>query len=160
MRIFVVLTILLVLLSPMYARAAAEPSTIEIGVRGGKDFSKGNADESYDAAEIYLLKKLPWGTTLGEENKLTSRFDIGATYLEGGDDEGTMLAAGADLVLGLWADSVELEIGFRPTWMFDHVYGDDDFGGGMQFTSHAGVAVNWRQVVLSYRAQHTSNAGI
>lgn len=94
MRIFVVLTILLVLLSPMYARAAAEPSTIEIGVRGGKDFSKGNADESYDAAEIYLLKKLPWGTTLGEENKLTSRFDIGATYLEGGDDEGTMLAAG------------------------------------------------------------------
>jgi len=160
MRISVILTILFQLLSPMSANAAEETSTIETSIRGGADVSKRNLDEDYKNAEIYLLKQLPWSTTVGEWTTLTSRFDFGATYLEAGDDEGTMLAAGFDLVFDLWVDRVEFELGFRPTWMFDHDYGDDDFGGGVQFTSHAGLAVNWYQAVLSYRIQHTSNAGI
>lgn len=160
MRVSVILTILFLLLSPLWANAAAKTSTLEIGARGGADVSKRNLDEDYKSAEIYLLKQLPWSTTVGEQTTLTSRFDFGATYLEGGDDEGIMLAAGFDLVFGLWDDRVEFEVGFRPTWMLDHDYGDDDFGGGMQFTSHAGLAVDWHQAVLSYRIQHTSNAGI
>ncbi len=160
MRVSVILPVFLLILLPLCANAAEEGLKMEIGARGGADVSKRNLDEDYKSAEIYLLKQLPWGMAFGEQNTLTSRFDFGATYLEAGDDEGAMLAAGVNLALGLWADRVELEIGFRPTWMFDHEYGDDDFGGGMQFTSHAGLAVNWHQAVLSYRIQHTSNAGI
>lgn len=132
----------------------------EIGIHGGKDTDKKELYESYHAAEIYLLKQLPWGTAVGEQGTLTNRFDFGAIYLEGGDDKGVMLAAGDDLVFNGWNDRLELEAGFRPTWMFDHEYGDDNFGGGMQFTSHAGLAFNWRQSVLNSRLQHTSNAGI
>ncbi len=99
-----------------------------------------NIDENYDAVELYFFRGLPWGARLIGNTTLSTRFDLGATYLEGGDDEGAMLAAGVDLVLGFWDDRLELEAGFRPTWMFDHEYGDDDFGGGMQFTSHAGLA--------------------
>lgn len=160
MRTSAVLTILFVFLSSMCANATEETSTLEIGARGGADVSKRNLDEDYTTAEIYLLKQLPWSTTVGEQTTLTSRFDFGVTYLEAGDDEGTMVAAGINLVFGLWDNRVEFEAGFRPTLMFDHDYGDDDFGGGMQFTSHAGLAVNWHQAVLNYRIQHTSNAGI
>lgn len=133
---------------------------MEFGIRGGADVSEHNLEENYQAAEVYFLKQLPWRTTLGEQTILTSRFDTGITYLEGGGDESGMLAVGADLVLGLWDGCIEFEVGFRPTWMFGHEYGGDDFGGGLQFTSHVGAAINWQEVILNYRLQHTSNAGI
>lgn len=158
MKRIVFLTFMTLTLAPLYANAGEEANKTEFGLRGGTDLNR--LEENYDAVEIYLLQQLPWGNTLGEQGSLTSRLDFGAIYLEGGDDEGVMLAAGVDLVLGFWGDRLELEAGFRPTWMFDHEYGDDDFGGGMQFTSHVGLAFSWRQAVLSYRLQHTSNAGI
>ena len=159
MRTSISLTILCLLLSPIWLYAETT-TNMEIGVRGGTDVSEHNLEENYQAAEVYFLKQLPWGATLGEQTTLTSRFDIGATYLEGGGDESGMLAVGADLVLGLLDGRMECEIGFRPTWMFGQKYGGDDFGGGLQFTSHVGAAINWQSVVLNYRLQHTSNAGI
>lgn len=158
MRTSVLLVILCLFLSPIWANAAEKSFDMEIGVRGGKNDSSNNED--FDAAEIYFLKQLPWGTTFGEQTTLTSRFDIAATYLDAAGNDGVMLAAGADLVLGLWAGCMELEIGFRPTWMFDHEYGKEDFGGGMQFTNHVGLTVNRQPVVFTYRFQHVSNGGI
>ena len=159
MRTFIPLTILCLLLYPVLSYADTT-SNVEIGVRGGTDVSEHNLEENYQATEIYFLKQLPWGTTLGKQTTLTSRFDIGAIYLEGGGDESGLLAVGADLVLGLWDGCIELEIGFRPTWMLDQKYGGDDFGGGLQFTSHVGATIYWQSMALNYRLQHTSNAGI
>jgi hypothetical protein len=133
---------------------------MEIGVRGGADESGHNLEEDYIAVEIYLLKQLPWGVRIGEKTTLTTRFDMGVTYLEATDDEGCMLAAGVDLVLGLWTGSTEFEIGLRPTWMHDQEYGEDNYGGGIQFTSHVGLAINWQPMVLNYRFQHTSNGSL
>jgi len=159
MRIFILLAILCLPLFPLQAFAGSA-GDLQIGVRGGTENNKSNLDEDYHAAEVYLLKVLPWSLLLAEQAALFSRFDFGATYLTGAGEKGGMLAAGADLVLGLWDGGVEFEIGFRPTWLFDHTYGDDNFGGGMQFTSHAGLAIGWKGLVLSYRIQHTSNAGL
>ena len=138
---------------------AATKADMEAGARGGVDNSN-NLEKNYTAAELYFLKNFPWTLQLGKQTILSSRFDAGATYLNASGDKGGMLAAGGDLVLGFWNGGLELEVGFRPTWMFDHTYGDDDFGGGMQFTSHAGIALGWQNLVLNYRLQHTSNAGI
>jgi len=160
MKVFATPILLALLLAPIWASAAEQTSSMEVGLRGGIDSNSSNADEHYDAVELYFFRALPWGARLIGNTTLSTRFDFGATYLEGGDDEGAMLAAGVDLALGFWDDSLELEAGFRPTWMFDHEYGDDDFGGGLQFTSHAGLALNWHRAALSYRYQHTSNAGI
>jgi hypothetical protein len=157
-RLFITLTILLLLLLPAWSNAGTA-TDMEIGLRGGADDSGHNLEERYVAAEIYFLKQLPWGTRIGEQTTLTTRFDMGVTYLEARDDEGMMLAAGADLVLGLWNGATEFEIGFRPTWMPDNEYGKDDYGGGIQFTSHVGLAINWQQISLNYRFQHTSNGG-
>jgi lipid A 3-O-deacylase len=159
MRTSIPLVLLYLLLFSVWSYAGTT-TNMEIGVRGGTDVSEHNLEENYQAAEVYLLKQLPWGTTMGEQTTLTSRFDIGATFLEGGGDEGGLLAVGADLVLGLWDGRMEFEIGFRPTLMLDHKYGGDNFGGGLQFTSHVGATINWQSVALNYRLQHTSNAGI
>jgi len=158
MRRYLSLAILCFLLLSFPVNAATK-TDMEVGARGGRDNSN-NLEENYTAAEIYFLKDLPWTLQMGEQTTLSSRFDLGATYLNASGNKGGMLAAGGDLVLGFWNGGLELEVGFRPTWMFDHTYGDDDFGGGMQFTSHVGLAINWQNLVLNYRLQHTSNAGI
>jgi hypothetical protein len=159
MRIFLLLTILCLPLFPLQALSGSA-GDMQIGLRGGTENSKSNLDEDYHAVEVYLLRPLPWSLRLAKQAALSSRFDFGATYLAGGGEKSGMLAAGADLVLGLWDGGGEFEIGFRPTWLFDHTYGDDNFGGGMQFTSHAGLAISWQCLVFNYRLQHTSNAGI
>ncbi len=157
MRLLILLTMLGLLLFPLAAGAESKAYQ-EIGVRGGTDDSRHNLQENYNTGEIYFLQALPWGTTLGDQTTLSSRFDMGASYLNVKESGNVMLAVGADLVLGLCNGGIELEIGFRPTWMFDHTYGQDNFGGGLQFSNHVGLAVIWQPLVLSYRYQHTSNA--
>lgn len=136
---------------------AVEPSLWEFGLRGGMDAT--SVKESYAAGEVYLLRTLPWHTNLAG-GTLTPRLDFGAGYLEADEDNGGWLAAGADVVWIVGAGVVEIEAGFRPAWLVDHRFGEDDFGGGIQFISHGGVALHLAPVVLSYRYQHLSNAGI
>jgi hypothetical protein len=159
MRSFILMTLLWLFL-PFSWSSAATLATMEIGIRGGKDDVSHNLEESYVAAEVYLLKLLPWHMSLNDHVSLSSRIDMGITLLEASDKRGCMLAAGADMVIGLWNGNTEVEIGFRPTWMTEQEYGEDDFGGGLQFTSHVGLTVGWQPVVINYRFQHTSNGGI
>lgn len=150
--------ILLLLLLFLPGKAfAAELPLWEFGLRGGMD-ARG-VDESFAAGEGYLLRALPWQVALGG-GTLTARVDLGAGYLEAADDHGGWLAAGGDLVWLLGESPVAVEVGFRPAWLYDHNYGTEDFGGDLQFSSHAGVALRFSRLVVSYRYQHLSNAGI
>lgn len=145
-----------VLFVPMSVNAGGSAS-YEIGLRGGTD--SGRVDENYTAAEVYVLRELPWKADLTDKLQLKTRFDGGVFYLEAASDGGVMLSVGFDLVVSI-LDQLEFEAGFRPTWMLDYEFGDDDYGGGMQFTSHVGVAAIHNDFVLNYRFQHTSNSGI
>ena len=145
-----------VLFVPMSALAGGSAS-YEIGLRGGTD--SGRVDENYTAAEVYVLRELPWKADLTDKLQLKTRLDGGVFYLEAASDGGVMLSAGFDLVVSI-LDQLEFEAGFRPTYMLVKQYGADDFGGGIQFTSHVGVAATQNNIVLNYRFQHTSNAGL
>ena len=129
----------------------------EVGLRGGTDSER--VEENYTAAEVYVLKELPWKADLTDDLQLKTRLDGGVFYLEAASDGGVMLSTGFDLVVPI-LNLVEFEAGFRPTSMLVKQYGADDFGGGIQFTSHVGVAATHNNLVLNYRFQHTSNAGI
>ena len=141
MRFTILLAIFCILAAPITTMAETTPAT-EIGLRGGFDAGWSSLDENYKAGELYFFRELPWGAQLIKNTTLSTRFDLGATYLEGGDDEGAMLAAGVDLVLGSPDGSLQLEAGFRPTWMFGHEYGDDDFGGVNRLALKAAPAEN------------------
>lgn len=147
---------LLLLLCLPATVVAEEPPLWEFGLRGGMDAT--SVKENYSVGEVYLLRALPWQVALAG-GTLATRLDVGAAYLEANQDSGAWLAAGANVV---WRAGrvVEIEAGFRPAWLADHRFGEDDFGGGIQFISHGGIALHFAPVVLSYRYQHLSNAGI
>lgn len=149
-------TLMLALLLPLPAVAAGS-SLWEVGLRGGTDAA--GVECSYKAGEIYLLRAFPWRVDL-PGGMLSARLDLGAGYLEAVHDSGGWLACGADLVYSMADGLLELEAGFRPTWLIDQIYGNDDYGGDLQFTSHAGLAVHVDPVVISYRYLHISNASI
>jgi hypothetical protein len=147
---------LILTLLPVMAQGA-EPPVWEFGLRGGME-ATGSA-EQYRVGEAYLLRDLPWRSSLAG-GTLAARLDLGAGYLESDNDGGGWLAVGADLVWQIIDGFIEVEAGFRPTWLIDHAYGSDDFGGDLQFSSHGGIALRLPPFVISYRYQHTSNASL
>ncbi len=157
MRLLAGSLFLVLMMLPGVGVAGAAPAW-EVGVRGGMDATGSN--EHYEVAELYLQRDLPWRAETGLGPVLT-RLDLGAAYLEGaGSDGGAILSAGADIAWRPANGPMELEAGFRPAWLTDHRYGDDDYGGGLQFLSHVGVSLRLGRFVLGYRYQHMSNAGI
>lgn len=138
--------------------AMAQEAAQELGLRGGVDYSSGN--ESYTAGELYYQYDLPWKMELSPGAFLFTRLDAGIGYLHADSRSGNWLAIGGDVVLSTAGGLLEFEVGFRPTWLSRDKFGDDDFGGALQFASHAGVALNLGRVVVNYRFQHLSNADV
>jgi hypothetical protein len=137
---------------------ASEKTVFEMGVRGGVNDNRNY--EEYTAGEIYLLMDLPWQISLTKAAILRTRLDAGVTVLEAVSEHSVMLAIGGDLFLPMLDDRLEVEVGLRPAFLRDYKIGDDDLGGNLQFTSHAGMTLRWHEMSLSYRIQHTSNASI
>lgn len=157
MKWAIAMALLLVVTLPESGRAAAAAEW-ELGVRAGMEATGSN--EHYQAGELYLLRALP-ARVETPAGPVSARLDLGVSYLDGGDDDqGYLVAAGGDLVWIPGNGPVELEAGFRPAWLSDHRFGEDDYGGGLQFVSHAGVALRLSPLVISYRYLHMSNAGI
>jgi hypothetical protein len=136
---------------------AAEEKALEVGVRGGAIHESGR--NHYTSVEVYMMKNMTWKASLSDSIKLKTRFDAGIGYLDAEGDYGGWLAMGVNLVLS-FDGLVEFETGFRPTLLPVYEFGDEHYGGIVQFSSHAGLAFNWNDVILSYRMQHISNAGI
>jgi len=147
---------LFMLILPTLSWALA--TTMELGVRGGTHAN--GLDENYTAGEVYYLYTLPWQKELGSGRKVYARIDAGAGYLYTDARRGGWVAAGGDLVLSLLDGALELECGLRPTWLTEDEFGDDNFGGPVQFSSHVGLTYNIGNTALSYRYQHISNAHI
>lgn len=137
---------------------AQDPPRWEFGLRGGINGS--SLEGNYSAREIYLLSELPWSIPIKGLSALGLRLDAGIGDLKGNSEHGIWVAAGGDLFYRVLDDALELEVGWRPTWLSRYRFGEDDLGGRLQFSSHAGLAWHWERVSLGYRFQHTSNAGI
>lgn len=127
-------------------------------MRGGKEAFTPVTD--YEAGELYFLSSMPMQKAFSSDTKLYPRLDVGVGHLHADSQSSGWLAVGIDVVLSILGGAWELEGGFRPVLLFEHRFGMDDFGGPVQFSSHAGVTYNWNRFVLNYRFQHISNANI
>lgn len=151
-------SIALLVLAMLPALAGAFDTTTEVGLRGGTDAT--SVAESYAAGEVYFLHDLPWRKELRPGMQLHARFDGGVGYLSAASARGNWLAVGGDVVLSLMDGLWQIEGGLRPTWLFQDEFGKDDYGGPIQFASHAGVTLKLGSFTLSYRFQHLSNANL
>jgi len=157
MRLLICLLFCTILVLPVPAWTLDNPVR-EFGIRGGIDASGGK--ENYSAREVYLLYEFPWSVPIRALSDMRVRFDAGFGDLEGREKSGFWAAIGGDLVYRPFGDFLDFEAGWRPTWLSDYRFGDDDLGGSFQFSSHVGLALHWRKTTWGYRFQHISNAGI
>ncbi len=148
--------ICLVCLAPSMSWGLA--TTMEFGVRGGTDAKLVN--ENYAITELYYQHKLPWKKEISPGVMTYVRLDSGAGYLEAASNSSGWLSVGGDLVLSLMDGGWEMEVGWRPTLMFDHEFGDDDLGGPVQFSTHVGTTIYLGDAAINYRYQHISNADL
>jgi len=129
----------------------------ELGVRAGT----GVEGPAYSMAGGYWR---PWSARLvgGEDGwHLTGYAELAAGRVGYREDDLHMGSAGVGGWVGRGAGPLLVGFGTAPTYISEHRLGGQEFGGGMQFTSH--LAIRWqisRVHSLAYRIQHTSNAGI
>ena len=130
----------------------------EVGLRGATKAD--NVAEGYTVGELYWQEALPWETELSPGVTAFLRLDVGLGYMEAASETGGWLALGGDAVLSLMDGAWAFEVGFRPTLLFEDRFGEDDYGGLLQFSSHIGSAITLGRCSIGYRYQHLSNANI
>jgi hypothetical protein len=152
--------LLIVLLLSVTTLAGAEPLISILGVRSGVSDAKN--DEDFTFVEVFARTRLPWNGSIGKSWSFDSALEAGIGVLSSRNGDTGVVASAGPLVTASLRDSRwQLELGIKPTWFSEDRFGREDFGGHFHFTSHIGF--NYRldkRWQLSYRLQHTSNAGI
>jgi hypothetical protein len=127
-----------------------------IGLRGGP--SDQCNQEDFIQYEGFAAWNLPWSWQLAPDWSLATYLEAAAGVLKGGCSSAFVGSVGPGLHLSGFNDHIRIFMGVNPTVIGEHAFGDEDLGGPLQFTSHAGIDFNvFRHVAFGYRFQHMSN---
>ena len=138
---------------------AEETGWIAVGFRAGID--DGNNDEDFEQYEGFVLYDLPWSWSFASDWILGTHLELNAGVLDGGGDTAFIGSMGPGLNLKTFESRLAIWGGINPTLISKDTFGDEDFGGSFQFTSHIGISFRpIRPLSIGYRFQHMSNAGI
>ena len=131
----------------------------KLGSEGGGVSMVGK--ESFNQVDIHTAYRLPRHWELWDGMDVDSRFVTALGVLNGGGDVGLLGLLGLETVIGGDDRAFKVRVGCALTLMSDYTYGDEDFGGPLQFTSHIGFEYAFMgNLSATARVQHMSNAGI
>lgn len=136
---------------------AQETSWMEVGFRGAYGRTHSGRFHQYEA---YAVHGMNLQFTLSDDWTAKGQWEISAGRLTRDEARAVVLSAGPVLVFRKTGEPWFLELGSRPTIISEHDFDRDQFGGPFQFTSHAGLGISYREMELTYKIQHMSNAGI
>jgi len=129
------------------------------GMRGG--ISDGRNDEDFQQYDSFLTWFLPWEWQFASNWMAGTFLETNAGLLRGGGESALVGSAGPGINFSGFGGKIDIPLGVNATFISDHTLGDVDLGGKIQFTSHIGLSFNFsRHLMLGYRLQHMSNAGI
>jgi hypothetical protein len=129
------------------------------GVRAG--FNDDRNEESFNQYEAFASVNLPWHWDLGAQWKFGTFLEGNAGALVGGGDTGLVASLGGGFYFDGFKDILEISFGLNPTYISEDTYGQEDFGGPIQFTSYININVTIKKhFSIGYRLQHMSNAGL
>ena len=127
-----------------------------IGLRGG--ISNNSNEEDFKQYEGFATWNLPWSGDLAFNWSLIAYLEANAGLLNGGGESAFVGSIGPGIYFRGFRDKIRILMGINPTIISKHEFGDEDFGGPFQFTSHIGIDFNFvRHCAIGYRFQHMSN---
>ena len=130
-----------------------------LGVRGG--VSDHRNQETFYQYEAFLTAKLPWAWQIASRWRLGTLLEANVGVLRGDGESAFVGSAGPGISISGLGDRIDIPMGINLTVISKDNFGDDDFGGPIQFTSHIGLNLNLtRRIMIGYRLQHMSNAGL
>ena len=138
---------------------ANETGWIAVGLRAG--LSTTDSEEDFEQYELFATYGLPWSWELTPGWFLSTRINLSAGALRGGGDTGFIGSAGPSITLSMVQDRIFLDGGISAALLSEHKFGQENFGGPIQFISHVGISFKLSDNLgVGYRFQHMSNASI
>lgn len=138
---------------------ANETDWIAVGLRAGLSTTDGSED--FKQYELFATYGLPWSWELTPGWFLSTRINLSAGALRGGGDTGFIGSAGPSITLSMVQDRIFLDGGISAALLSEHKFGQENFGGPIQFISHVGISFKLgANLGVGYRFQHMSNASI
>jgi hypothetical protein len=156
--IWLILLLLLGIFSPQPG-SANETDWIAVGLRAGLSTTDGNED--FKQYELFATYELPWSWELTPGWFLSTRIKLSAGALRGGGETGFIGSAGPSITLSMVQGLILLDGGISAALLSEHKFGQENFGGPIQFVSHVGISFKLSaNLGVGYRFQHMSNASI
>ena len=150
--------LLLIIFSPQPGNAN-ETDWSAIGLRAG--LSTADSEEDFEQYELFATYGLPRSWELTSGWSLSPKINLSAGALRSGDDTGVIGSAGPSITLSMVQDRILLDGGISAALLSEHKFGQENFGGPIQFISHVGISFKLSDNLgVGYRFQHMSNAGI
>jgi hypothetical protein len=150
--------VLLSLLSPQPG-STEEADWIAVGFRGGLSTTDGNED--FEQYEVFATHGLPWIWELTPGWSVSTRVQLSAGALRGGGETGFIGSVGPTIALSMLEGLIFLDGGISAAVLSEHKFGQENFGGPIQFVSHVGISFKLgKNLGVGYRFQHMSNASI
>lgn len=118
--------------------------------------------ESFRMADVSAVFALPWSRQLGDSSwGLETRLTASAGALDGAGDTGLMMTVVPGLALNGWKELVSFDAGGGLAYFSRHKFGEQDFGGPVQFVGTMGIRINpFAHAYTGVRFQHISDAGM
>jgi len=92
---------------------------------------------------------------------VSTRIHLSAGALRGGGETGFIGSVGPSVALSMVRNLILLDGGISAALLSQHEFGRENFGGPIQFVSHAGITFKLgANLGVGYRFQHMSNASI
>jgi hypothetical protein len=161
MRFKTIWLILLLLLGIFWPHpgSAEETGWIAVGFRAG--LSATHRNEDFKQYEVFATYGLPWSWELAPGWFVSTGIRLSAGALRGGGETGFIGSVGPSVALSMVRGLILLDGGISAALLSEHEFGRENFGGPIQFVSHAGITFKLgANLGVGYRFQHMSNASI
>lgn len=151
----VLFTILIALIC--HSSSAQEGLWSEGGTRGG--IMETSAGE-FRQFEVYVVHPMKLRFDLFDDWVARTQWEMSGGQLSHKGIDALIFTAGTVVELRKGDEDWFLEAGSRPTLITEYDFGEKEFGGPFQFTSHGGIGWGNGLLEIAYRFQHMSNARI
>jgi hypothetical protein len=116
--------------------------------------------ESFRQYDVVAATRLPWEQQLGSGWKVSGRLLASVGVLQGADTTALVASAIPVLAFGTSDERFTLDLGGGLALLGKRRYGQQDFGGALQFALTVGAGVPlYERVGVGYRFLHYSDAG-